>query len=182
MTSSSVGVATAPSWGRRHGVAYGARLGALLAAVGAALLEPVPTAALVLVALFAAAASAARPTRFGAAPPLAVLLALWLVGYGTDTEPSLPRTIAFGLVLVVLHECVALASAVPASAFATAALLVRWLAHLVPEALAVVAVAGLVAITGRMAGSPAVDIIGLAAVLGVLAALMWLAYATRPRS
>jgi hypothetical protein len=52
----------------------------------------------------------------------------------------------------------------------------------VPEALAVVAVAGLVAITGRMAGSPAVDIIGLAAVLGVLAALMWLAYATRPRS
>jgi hypothetical protein len=111
-----------------------------------------------------------------------VLLVVWLMGNGTDTVAPLPRTVAFAVLLLVLHECAVLTSAVPASAYATAAVMRHWLIHLAPEALAVALAAAAVAVTGRLAGSTGGDIAGLAAVLVVLVALGWFARSASRRA
>jgi len=159
----------------------GARLAVLCAAAGAALLEPSPTWVMVVGAVLAAALSVARPDRVGSIPPITVLLVGWLAGYGTDTVAPLGQTIGFALLLVVVHECATLAAAVPAFAYCSSAVARRWLTRLAPEAAAVLLAAGAVAVMGRYRGSPAADVVGLAAVVGVLAALAWLAYPTAHR-
>lgn len=166
---------------RNHAVAVGALLALLCAAAGAALLEPSPSWVMLVGAVLAAAFSVVRPDRIGSIPPITVLLVGWLAGYGTDTVAPLGRTVGFALLLVVVHECATLAAAVPAFAYCSAAVARRWLTRLAPEAVAVLLAAGAVAVMGRYRGSPAADVLGVAAVVGVLAALAWLAYSTAQR-
>lgn len=126
------------------------------------------------IAAAVAALAAARPDQVGSAPPLAALIAGWASGYGSHPAP-LPRTVAFAVLLLLVHESLALASDVPLRARVSARVLARRLCHLGPAVAAAVAVAGVNALTSRVTGSAGADVVGVVGacvvVLGVVTLL-----------
>lgn len=158
----------------------GVRVLAVLAAGGAGALQSSHGALWGAIAAAVAAIAAARPDQVGSAPPLAVLLAGWAAAYGSHQAP-LPRTVAFAVLVLLVHECLAFAADVPLRARVSTRVLARRSRHLTPGVVAAVAVAGVVAITSRVTGSAGADVVGVVGACVVVAGLAILLRAGRHR-
>lgn len=161
-------------------VPAGVRVLAVAAAAGGGLLTSSHGVFWGAIAAAVAALAAVRPDQVGSGPPLAVLVAGWAVGYGSHPAP-LPRTVVFAILLLLLYESLAFAADVPLRATASARVLARRLRHLGPGIMAAVAVAGVVAVTSRVTGSAAADVVGVAGGCVVMIGLVTLLRGGRHR-
>jgi hypothetical protein len=116
----------------------------------------------------------ARPAYAGALVVALAALIGWVVAYGTDVTPPIGRAIAFALALYLLHAAVALAASVPVRASISSAVVVAWARRCLPGVAAAVSAAAVLVLIGRPAGSLALDVVGLSAVLAAVGALVWL--------
>jgi len=161
-------------------VPAGVRVLAVAAAGGAGLLQSADGPVWGAIAAVAAALAAARADQIGSAPPLAVLLAAWAATYGGHQSP-LPRTLAFAVLVLLVHESLALAADVPLQARVSRRVLARRLRHLGPGVAAAVVVAGVVAVTSRVTGSAGADVVGVLGACVVVTGLVILLRAGRQR-
>lgn len=121
--------------------------------------------AVILLAAPGAGLTLAAPAAVGALPALGTELLLWLAAYGTHDIPSPGRTAAFAAALYLAHAATALAASVPTGAVVHRDVLVAWARRCLPGLALAGGAAGITATLGDPAGSPALDLAGLAAAL-----------------
>jgi hypothetical protein len=158
-----------------RGVVGGAGAIALLIAPGGQLVGAGLVALLGVPALLAAVV---RPGGAGPAVVLGAAAGAWAMRYGVSSAPLGP---AFGLaaVLYLHHAAAALGAAMPATATVDGEILLRWGA----QAAAVLGLTGVAAgglrVLGRPAASPVLELVGIAAAVGLAALLVALARSGR---
>jgi hypothetical protein len=119
------------------------------------------------------------PASMGSALALAGGIGCWLSG-GLQAAPDLPRAIAFGYAIYVLHSCTALTAAAPLSSQLSSGVVRNWLFRsLLASAIAAVFIA-LTATVGRLESSVALQAAGLVGVLAMIAIPLW--FLSRPTS
>lgn len=110
-----------------------------------------------------------RPDRVGAGPVTAGFVLAWIAASGWHGEPSLARTLVAAAALYVLHAATALAAVTPLTARLAPGVLRRFaLRSLLVLVVAAGVIAADYALAGRR-GSPALELIGLLAAVGIVA-------------
>jgi hypothetical protein len=148
-------------------------------AAAAMLLVPHAGPAVFAFAVLGTLLAVARPAHVGALVVALAVLVGWVTAYGTDITPPLVRTVCFALTLYLLHATVALAACVPLGATVSRAVVAGWATRCLPGVAAAVVAAAVLVLIGRPPGSPALDVVGLSAVLAAVGALVWLSRVRR---
>jgi hypothetical protein len=102
----------------------------------------------------------------------------WALRYGVHAAPPGPA-LALGALLYLHHLTAALCAAVPATAAVDREVLFRWAAQAAGVLGLTAAAAGALRLLGRPAASPALELVGIAAAVGLAALLVVLARAGR---
>lgn len=120
------------------------------------------------------------PARAGAFVVLAALAWAWIASYGVHTEAPLPRTALLAALLYLTHAATALAAAVPLDAALDPAVLTRWAARCLPGVAAAAVAAIALAVPTSLTGSVALDVLGLAGAVVIVAVVVRVALSGRP--
>lgn len=155
--------------------AVGVRVAVVVLAAAATAVIPSPSSLTVMFVLIGTVIAAAAPSFAGALVVVIAEVLGWTSAYGSDAFPPVGRTVAFAVLLYLLHAATSLAASIPVEASVERAVLLRWSAGCVPALGCTVAAGFGVSLLGRSSGSPALDIVGLAAVALALAGLVWIA-------
>jgi hypothetical protein len=157
--------------------AVGIRIAVVVLAAAATALIPSPSGITVAFVIVGTVLAATAPSFAGALVVLIAEVLGWTSAYGSDAFPPIGRTVAFAALLYLLHAVTSLAASVPTEATVEGAVLLRWAVACVPALACTIAAGVVIALLGRSSGSPALDIVGLAAVAVALAGLVWIARA-----
>jgi hypothetical protein len=155
--------------------AIGIRIAVVVLAAAATALIPSPSGITVGFVIVGTALAVTAPSFAGALVVLIAEVLGWTSAYGSDAFPPIGRTVAFAALLYLLHAATSLAASVPSEATVERAVLVRWAIACLPALVCTIAAGVAIALLGRSSGSPALDIVGLAAVAVALAGLVWIA-------
>jgi hypothetical protein len=154
--------------------AIGIRAAVVVLAAAATAVIPSPSGLTVMFVLAGTVLAAAAPTFAGALVVVIAEVLGWTSAYGSDAFAPVGRTVAFAVLLYLLHAATSLGASVPIEASVERAVVLRWAANCLPALGCTVAAGVAVSLLGRSSGSPALDIVGLAAVAVVLAGLVWI--------
>lgn len=142
--------------------------------VGATALLPTMNGALVALAAIGTLIAMVAPASAGALPLLVLEILTWSLGWSTG-QASTVRTLAFAVLLYLLHAGTALAADVPWAARVEVDVLIRWAARCVPGLLAAAGCAAVTASLDVGAETVALDVAAFTGVAAVAVALTWLA-------
>lgn len=156
-------------------VALAIRFSVLAFAGLAVLLVPQPTTGLVVLTVVGAVVAAVLPANAGAVLVLSAVVLAWVVSYGTDATPPLPRTVLFAVATYLLHSSTALAGSVPLAADVRLDVVASWAIRCVPGGVVAVVAGVGVSVIGRVDGSLTLDVAGVLGVLATAGAGVWLA-------
>jgi hypothetical protein len=130
--------------------------------------EIVMAGLIALVGAFGLLVSVVRPDGAGPAVVLGCAALAWTVRYGLSAPP-VAATLALALALALHHQAAALAAALPPTAAAEPAVLLRFARHTAVVLGLSAAVAAVALAAGRPGGSVPLELAGLLAVVGVTA-------------
>ncbi|HEY2043905.1 MAG TPA: hypothetical protein VGH11_14595 [Jatrophihabitans sp.] len=128
---------------------------------------------LATVTIIGIAIALVAPATAGSGLALAGAVGGWLASAGWQATPELPRTIAFGYGLYLLHTCCALAAAAPLTAQLSWSVVRKWSLRML---LASAGAAVLIAVTstlGRIDSSVALQTAGVVGAVALLAIPVW---------
>lgn len=160
---------------RPRALATAIRASIAVFATVAVLLLPHPGAGLIVLTAVGTLLAITLPAHAGAVFVLGAVVLGWVVGYGTDASPPLPRTVCFAVAVYLVHAATALAASVPVQAEVSGDVAVSWAVRCVPRVAAAVIVAVGVGLVGHAHGSLVLDVAGLLGVVVTAGAAVWLA-------
>jgi hypothetical protein len=155
------------------------RLAVIVLSAATAALIPHASGALYGFVVIGTVVAVVAPNRAGALLVMLADVLGWTSAYGWHGHAPTLRTVVFAIALYLVHAAVALAASVPANAFVPAAVVRMWAWHCVPGVVATVVMGAVLSTLGQPHGSLGLDLVGLAAVLGATAPLLWLARSRR---